>query len=78
VTASASTMTAAPRPFAQPVSLGRVAASSALIAATTLTVTMAYLAIAHLAGGKVEPSNEREYGPCRECGDQDETPESLH
>ena len=51
MTASAPTMTAAPRPFAQPVSLGRVAASSALIAATTLTVTMAYLAIAHLAGG---------------------------
>lgn len=51
MTASASTITAAPRPFARPVSLGRVAAASALVAATTLTVTMAFLAIAHLAGG---------------------------
>ena len=51
MTASAPTLTAAPRPFAQPVALGRVAASSALVAATTLTVAMAFLAIAHLAGG---------------------------
>jgi hypothetical protein len=51
VTASAPTITAAPRPFAKPASLGRVAASAALVAATTLTVTMAYLAIAHVAGG---------------------------
>lgn len=51
MTASAPTIAAGPRPFAQPVTLGRLAASSALVAATTLTVTMAYLAIAHLAGG---------------------------
>ena len=51
MTASAPTITAASRPFAQPVSLGRLAASSALVAATTLTVTMAFLAIAHVAGG---------------------------
>jgi hypothetical protein len=51
VTASAPTFEAAPLPFAQPVTLGRFAASSALVAATTLTVTMAFLAIAHVAGG---------------------------
>ena len=51
MTASAPTLAAAPRTFAKPVSLGRLAVSSALVAATTLSVTMAYLAIAHLAGG---------------------------
>jgi hypothetical protein len=51
VTASAPTIAATPQPFARPLPLGRVAASSALVAATTLTVTVAYLAIAHLAGG---------------------------
>jgi hypothetical protein len=44
-------MTAAPRPLAQPVSLARVGAASALVAATTLAVTMAFLAIAHVMGG---------------------------
>ena len=51
MTASAPTMTAAPRPLAQSVSLGRVGATSALVAATTLAVTMAFLAIAHVMGG---------------------------
>ena len=51
MTASAPTFEAAPLPFAQPVTLGRFAASSALVAATTLTVSMAFLAIAHVAGG---------------------------
>ena len=51
MTASAPTITAAPRPRVQPVSLGRVGATSALVAATTLAVTMAFLAIAHVAGG---------------------------
>ena len=52
MTAPAPTISAAPRPLAaQSASLGRVAATSALVAATTLTVTMAFLAIAHVAGG---------------------------
>lgn len=51
MTASARTLAAPPRPFAGPVSVERVAASSALVAATTLSIAMAYLAIAHLAGG---------------------------
>lgn len=52
MTASAPTITAARRPLAaQSASLGRVAATSALVAATTLTVTMAFLVIAHVAGG---------------------------
>ena len=51
MTASAPPITAAARPFEQPVSLERVAATSALVATTTLTITMAFLAIAHIAGG---------------------------
>ena len=51
MTASAPTLAAAPRPFSRPLSAASVAASAALVAATTLTVTMAYLAIAHVAGG---------------------------
>jgi hypothetical protein len=51
VTASVPILAAAARPLVQPVSLGRVGATSALVAATTLAVTMAFLAIAHVAGG---------------------------
>jgi hypothetical protein len=51
VTASAPTIAATPHPFARPLSLRRLAASSAMVAASTLTVSMAFLAIAHIAGG---------------------------
>jgi hypothetical protein len=51
VTASAPTLAAPTRPFGRPLTAASVAASAALMAATTLTVTMAYLAIAHVAGG---------------------------
>ena len=51
MTASAPTLATAARPFGRPLSAASVAASAALVAATTLGVTMAYLAIAHIAGG---------------------------
>jgi hypothetical protein len=51
VTASVPTLAAASRPFERPLSAASVAASAALVAASTLAVTMAYLAIAHIAGG---------------------------
>ena len=51
MTASAPTLATAAWPFGRPLSAASVAASAALVAATTLAVTMAYLAIAHLAGG---------------------------
>ena len=51
VTASAPTLAAATRPFGRPLSAASVAAAGARAAATTQTVTMAYLAIAHVAGG---------------------------
>jgi hypothetical protein len=51
VTASAPTLAAPSRPFGRPLTAASAAASAALLAATTLSVTMAYLAIAHVAGG---------------------------
>ena len=51
MSASAPTFAAAARPFGRPIPAASVAASAALVAATTLTITMAYVAIAHLAGG---------------------------
>jgi hypothetical protein len=51
VTASAPTLAPVSRPFERSLPAASVAASGALLAATTLSVTMAYLAIAHIAGG---------------------------
>ena len=51
MTASAPTIATQSQPFARPVSLARVASSSALVGATTLSIAMAFIAIAHVAGG---------------------------
>jgi hypothetical protein len=51
VTASAPSFAAGSTPLTSPVTLSRAAASAALVAATTMAVAMAYLAIAHVAGG---------------------------
>ena len=51
MTASAPTFAASATPFGRRISAARAAASAALVAATTLSVAMAYLAIAHLASG---------------------------
>jgi len=51
VTATAPTLATGSAPLAIRASLPRIAASAALVAATTLLVTIAYIAIAHVAGG---------------------------